>query len=81
MSRKVITVPGAAAAGPYSQGIDADGVIFLSGQIPLDTETKQLVTGGIGAQTEQCFRNLKAVLEAAGLTLGDMQKVTVYLRT
>lgn len=79
MSRKEITASGAVAIGPYSHGVDADGLIFLSGQTPLDHATGRLVAGGIGAQTGQCFQNLKAVLEAAGLTLGDVQKVNVFL--
>ncbi len=79
MSRQEITAPGAVAVGPYSHGVESDGLIFLSGQTPLDPATKQLVPGGLGAQTEQCFRNLEAVLEAAGLGLGDVQKVNVFL--
>ncbi|HKX29822.1 MAG TPA: RidA family protein [Blastocatellia bacterium] len=67
------------AIGPYSQAIKANGMIFLSGQIPLDPETMQLVDGGIRAQTERVFRNLQAVLEAAGSSLEQVVKTTVYL--
>lgn len=79
MSRKAITSLKAAAVGPYSHGVDADGLIFLSGQTPLDPSTGKLAEGGIGAQTQQCFTNLFGVLEAAGLTQDSVQKVNVFL--
>lgn len=69
-----------AAIGPYSQAIALDGLVFTSGQIPLDPGTMELVDGGIDAQTRQVFRNLQAVLEAAGLTLCDVVKTTVFLQ-
>ncbi len=69
-----------AAIGPYSQAIALDGLVFTSGQIPLDPKTMELVDGGIDAQTRQVFRNLQAVLEAAGLTLGAVVKTTVFLQ-
>lgn len=69
-----------AAIGPYSQAISLDGLVFTSGQIPLDPGTMELVDGGIDAQTRQVFRNLQAVLEAAGLTLCDVVKTTVFLQ-
>jgi 2-iminobutanoate/2-iminopropanoate deaminase len=67
------------AIGPYSQAIKANGMIFLSGQIPLDPETMQLVDGDIRAQTERVFQNLKTVLEAAGSSLERVVKTTVFL--
>jgi 2-iminobutanoate/2-iminopropanoate deaminase len=67
------------AIGPYSQAIKANGMIFLSGQIPLDPATMQLVDGDIGAQTERVLNNLKAVLEAAGSSLERVVKTTIYL--
>jgi 2-iminobutanoate/2-iminopropanoate deaminase len=79
MARKEIPVPGAPAAGPYSQGIDAGGLILLSGQTPLDPQTGKLAAGGIKAQTEQAFKNAFGILEAAGLTSEDVQKVAVFL--
>lgn len=68
-----------AAIGPYSQAIQAGGLVFVSGQIPLDLEGK-IVEGGIEEQTIQVLENLKAVLEAAGLGLGDAVRTTVYLQ-
>lgn len=79
MSRKAIAAQGAVAIGPYSHGVDADGLIFLSGQTPADAATGQLVQGGIEEQTRQCFRNLFQVLSEAGLSEEAVQKVNVYL--
>jgi 2-iminobutanoate/2-iminopropanoate deaminase len=79
MSRKAISAPGAAAIGPYSHGVESGELIFLSGQTPLDPETGKLLEGGIEAQTEQSFKNLFAVLGAAGLTSDEVIKVNVYL--
>ena len=79
MGRKAIVSSGAAAIGPYSHGVDSEGLIFLSGQTPVDPATGQLVEGDISAQTRQCFSNLGAVLEAAGLAMDDVQKVNVFL--
>jgi len=67
------------AIGPYSQAIKANGFIFVSGQIPLDPTTMQIVEGGIEEQTERVLENLKAVLEAAGSSLDRVVKTTVYL--
>lgn len=79
MARNAINAPGATAVGPYSHGVDSEGLVFLSGQTPIDSATKKLVEGSIQDQTRQCFANLKAVLEAGGLTLDDVQKVNVFL--
>lgn len=68
-----------AAIGPYSQAIACNGWLFLSGQIPLDPVTKQLVPGDISAQTERVLLNLGAVLEAAGVGFQDLVKTTIYL--
>jgi 2-iminobutanoate/2-iminopropanoate deaminase len=67
------------AIGPYSQGIAAGGFVFCSGQIPIDLATGKLVEGGIEEQTRQVLKNLAAVLEAAGSSLDDVVKCTVYL--
>ncbi|MDQ3012840.1 MAG: RidA family protein [Acidobacteriota bacterium] len=70
------------AIGPYSQAIKAtgaNGFIFASGQIPLDPATMQLVDGEIGVQTERVLQNVKAVLEAAGSSLDQVVKTTVFL--
>jgi 2-iminobutanoate/2-iminopropanoate deaminase len=79
MPRKEINAPDAVAVGPYSHAIDADGFIFLSGQTPVDSATGGLVSGGITEQTKQCFVNLFSVLEQAGLTPDNVQKVNVFL--
>jgi len=68
-----------AAIGPYSQAIKAGGFVFVSGQIPIDPQTGQFVPGGIAEQTEQVLKNLSAVLEAAGSSLGLVVKTTVFL--
>jgi 2-iminobutanoate/2-iminopropanoate deaminase len=67
------------AIGPYSQAVIAGGMVFASGQIPLDPRTGEFVAGGIREQTEQVMRNLSAVLGAAGSGLGRVLKATVYL--
>lgn len=79
MARKAITAKNASAIGPYSHGIDADGLIFLSGQTPVDPANGQVVPGGIAEQTSQCFKNLSAVLDAANITLDNVVKVNVFL--
>ena len=67
------------AIGPYSQAVKANGMIFCSGQIPLDPVTMQVVEGDASAQTERVLRNLQAVLEAAGSSLERVVKTTVFL--
>lgn len=79
MTRKIFSAPGAVAVGPYSHAVDSGDLIFLSGQTPIDAQTGKLVEGDISSQTTQCFKNLFSVLEAAGLTPDDVQKVNVYL--
>jgi 2-iminobutanoate/2-iminopropanoate deaminase len=79
VSRKPINASGAAAVGPYSHAIDSDPFVFLSGQTPLDSATGKLVTGPIADQTSQCFKNLAAVLHAAGLDESNVVKCTVFL--
>ena len=67
------------AIGPYSQAIRANGLVFASGQIPINPETGQFVAGGIAEQTEQAIKNLSRVLEAAGSALNKVVKTTVFL--
>jgi 2-iminobutanoate/2-iminopropanoate deaminase len=67
------------AIGPYSQAVKANGLIFASGQIPIDPQTGQFVPGGVAEQTEQVLKNLAAVLEAAGSGLDRIVKTTVFL--
>jgi len=79
--RKIVSTEQAPKAiGPYSQAVVSNGVAYLSGQIPLDPATGQLVEGDIGAQTERVFQNLKAVLEACGASMESVLKTTVYLK-
>jgi 2-iminobutanoate/2-iminopropanoate deaminase len=79
MARKSITSKKATSVGPYSHGIDSDGLIFLSGQTPMDPNTGKIAEGDIASQTQQSFNNLFGVLQAAGLGPDDVQKVNVYL--
>ncbi len=67
------------AIGPYSQAMAASGLLFLSGQIPLDPATGEMVAGGFEAETRRAFDNLAAVCRAAGGTLDDLVKLNVYL--
>ena len=69
-----------AAIGPYSQAIIAGNLVFTAGQIPLDPATMETVGKDISVQTEQVFANLRGVLEAAGVGLGDVIKTTVFLQ-
>lgn len=81
MSKEVISTANAPAAiGPYSQAVRTGNLIFVSGQIPLDPATGQLVRGDISTQTEQVLENVAAILEAAGSSLAKVVKATVYLR-
>lgn len=79
MTRKAINAPELAAAGPYSHAVDSDGLLFLSGQTPLDSKTGKILSKGIAAQTRPCFEHLFTVLKTYGLTHDDVQKVNVYL--
>lgn len=78
--RTIQTDQAPAAIGPYSQAIVAGGMVFTAGQIPLNPSTGEMADGGIEAQTEQVMRNLSAVLEAAGASLGSVVKTTVFVR-
>ena len=78
---QMIATPHAPAAiGPYSQGIIANGVVYTSGQIPLDPESGGMVAGDIAAQTEQVLKNLSAVLKQAGADLSHIVKTTCFIR-
>jgi len=79
MTRNAINAPGAAAIGPYSHAVEAAGLVFFSGQTPVDPATGKLLAGTISQQTEQCFKNLFSVVEAAGLTADHIVNVQVYL--
>lgn len=80
MREVIATNDGPKAIGPYSQAIKANGLIFLSGQIPLDPSTQQLISGDVAAQTERVLQNLACVLKAAGSSLQQVVKTTVFLK-
>ena len=83
MSKEVVRTEAAPApfqGAPYSQAIKANGLVFVSGQLSLRPGDKELSAGDIGAQTEQVFANLRAILEAAGTSLDNLVKTTVFLQ-
>jgi 2-iminobutanoate/2-iminopropanoate deaminase len=80
MKQIVATPQAPQAIGPYSQAVIGNNLAFLSGQIPLDPATGQIVEGGIAVQTERVLENLKAVLEAGGSSLARVLRTTVYLK-
>ena len=75
----VKTTDAPAALGPYSQAIKAGGFVYVSGQVPIDPATGEFVAGGIAAQTDRVLKNVAAVLEAAGSSLNQVVKTTVFL--
>jgi 2-iminobutanoate/2-iminopropanoate deaminase len=78
--RQAVSTPAAPAAiGPYSQAVRSGSLVFVSGQIPLDPETGVMVDGDIAVQTHRVFRNLAAILEAAGSSLDRVVRVGVFL--
>lgn len=79
MRERILTTNAPAPIGPYSQAIADDGVLFCSGQIPIDPQTGELVPGDVAAQAERVLLNLGAVLEAAGRSFDDVVKTTIYL--
>ncbi len=81
MSKTAVSTPSAPAAiGPYSQAIRVDGLLFVSGQIPLDPASGSLVTGGIEAETKRVMENLAAILKAAGADFDRVVKTTIFLK-
>ncbi len=79
MKKIIYTEKAPQAVGPYSQAVEANGMLFISGQIPLDPKTGKLVEGGIKEQTEQVMLNIGAILEAAGYAYEDVIKSTCLL--
>jgi 2-iminobutanoate/2-iminopropanoate deaminase len=71
--------PGPPAAGPYSHAVVSNGLVFLSGQTPVDPDTGQLIEGSIGDQTRRCLDNLQIVAQAAGASLTDAVRVGIYV--
>ena len=80
MKKIVSTEKAPKAIGPYSQAVISNGLAFLSGQIPLDPATGQIIEGNVAAQTERVLENLKSVLEACGASLETVVKTTVFLK-
>lgn len=81
MSRQIIrTEKAPGAIGPYNQAVRAGGFLFTAGQIPLDPKTMEVVGTTAPEQARQALQNAKAIVEAAGLTMGDVVKATVFIR-
>jgi 2-iminobutanoate/2-iminopropanoate deaminase len=80
MKKVIQTDKAPKAIGPYSQAIQAGNMIFLSGQIPIDPKTGELTGGDIRQQTQQVLENIKGLLESQGLGMGDVIKVTIFLK-
>ncbi len=80
--KKIINTPNAPKAiGPYSQAIEANGTLYISGQLPVNPATGQIVEGGIAEQTEQVLKNIEAILKEAGYTFENVVKSTCLLST
>ena len=79
MAKRAVTTPKGKAIGPYSLAIESGDHLFISGQIPLDAATGKLVEGDVSAQARQSLENLKAILDAAGLTFAHAVKTTIFL--
>jgi 2-iminobutanoate/2-iminopropanoate deaminase len=78
--RDPVTAPGAPdAVGPYSHAVRSGGVLYCSGQVPLDPETGKLVDGSVGDQTRRCLENLRLVCRAAGAELSDAVRLGIYV--
>ena len=81
MSKKIIYTSNAPEPiGPYSQAVEANGMLFVSGQIPIDPKTGNVVDGGVTAQTKQVMENLLAILSAANCSFGDVLKTTIFIK-
>ncbi len=79
MTRRAVVPSGIHTVGPYSPAVRAGDFLFISGQIPLDPQSGALLQGGIEAQTQRCLEQIKEILAAAGASLADLIKVTIYL--
>jgi 2-iminobutanoate/2-iminopropanoate deaminase len=79
MKKIISTSKAPAAVGPYSQAVEINGTLYVSGQIPIDPDTAKLVEGDITVQTEQVFRNIAAILDSAGYSFPDVVKSTCLL--
>lgn len=79
MKKVIFSDKAPAVIGPYSQAIEANGMIFVSGQLPVDAKTGEFVPGGVSEQARQSLENIKHILTEAGLTMADIVKTTVFL--
>jgi 2-iminobutanoate/2-iminopropanoate deaminase len=79
MKKIINTGKAPAAIGPYSQAVEANGTLYISGQLPIDATTGKLVEGGVKGQAEQCLKNIGHILEAAGYTFDNVVKSTCLL--
>ena len=79
MKKAISTTNAPAAIGPYSQAIEAAGIVFVSGQLPINPATGQFAEGGIGEMTRQSLTNIKNILAEAGLTMDNVVKTSVFL--
>ena len=79
MKKVIFSDKAPAAIGPYSQAVEANGMIFVSGQLPVDAKTGEFVPGGVSEQARQSLENIKHILTEAGLTMADIVKTTVFL--
>ena len=80
MKKVIQTQKAPKAVGPYSQAVEAGGMLFISGQIPVDPDTGEILKGGIKEQTDRVLKNVNIILNAAGYSRSDVVKSTVYLR-
>jgi len=79
MKEIILTQNAPAPVGPYSQAVKVDGWVFASGQIPIDPQTGRMIEGGVAEQTRRVLQNLREVLAAAGVSVNDVVKTTVYM--
>jgi len=80
MKKSIATDKAPGAIGPYSQGIKTNGLIFVSGQLPINPETNEVEGDDIASQTKRSMENVKSVLEATGASMNDVVKATVFLK-
>lgn len=79
--KKIINTPNAPAPiGPYNQAVLVNGILYVSGQVPMDPSTGKLVEGDIKKETKQCMENLKAILEEAGMGFEDVVKASIFIK-
>lgn len=79
MKKELSTTNAPAAIGPYSQAVEVNGHVFVSGQLPIDAKTGEFASGGIKGQTLQIFKNITSILKEANMTLDNVVKTTVFL--